>query len=453
MFFSKFPMKATFFILQLKLVNNILLFFCLVIFILCIIKYPTRRRVNNLETSGSLQFDGFQCLDILQTSHLNFKKGSGRAWFLKKTPRTLFFEDQNYIDVVMDRHLFHLFCAALNLEKSLDQVALWGPGWPGWNRSLTISENIQRRWPDNYFDLVITRHNPGAIGLKSVVYMTYRHECVYNEISFNQKERWYCTWSEGYSGKGRYPWLYFDIVLLTYKDDVLQLKKKYKGSLENNTFIQYWPHAALPGPFLKTIPNFSNFNDRPFDVCLIGCTDPILYPQRHMIKKWMDERIFHKAGLRAMTLPHFGYTELSTRAETISRNISAFNLEVQYANYVKFIGNCKSILVTRSIRNYDLRKYTEVAMGGTLMVGNVPLSTNFWDPFVVDVDKFLKTKDAKGVAYAIKRWLSPKMEDVRTSRLYEARTTGMKHRSFQQRWREIRNIYHRYKNGERGFFV
>lgn len=44
----------------------------------------------------------------------------------------------------------------------------------------------------------------------------------------------------------------------------------------------------------------------------------------------------------------------------------------QTINYANNLKNAKILLVTRSVRHYAVRKYTEGALAGCLLIGNIP---------------------------------------------------------------------------------
>jgi hypothetical protein len=374
---------------------------------------------------------------------------------MDKAVKTLFFEEWQYINSAMDRHYFHLFCAAYEAVDFTESVAIWGPGWPGWNNSVSVAANIERRWPKMKFDLIVTRHLPASIGIASAVYLTYRHECVYNEMSYDDERRWYCTWSEGPGGNFRYPWKYFNIVLLTYKSDLEDLKKKFdqQNKLEDiqRTLFHEWSHAVLPGSILNYWNEEQNYSNRPFDICLIGCTDEYLYPIRKKLSEWISKGHFEKLGLKAKTLRHFGYTDMMTAKERENLNITAENLEKQYIHYISFIRSCKAVFVTHSRRNLDLRKYTEIATAGSLMIGNTPKETRFWDPFVVDISEFLLRGNVDAIVRTVREWLSPAFSRRREEMMYTAQQRVLQYRTYQKKWKDITDIFRLYEGGSRGF--
>lgn len=410
--------------------------------------------------------------DVLRPIEENQKGGADPHddIFRRRSPRTLFYSDWQYIDTVMDRHLFHTYCGAFASTAFSEGIMMWGRGWPGWNDSLPAAENILWRTQGNPFDVIITKENPQALNITGVTYLTYRHECVYHEMHVDLDFRWRCSWYEEH-----HPWKHYDILILTYENDLLALYDKF-GDRKTGRFrdsedvlISHWPHSVLPGTYIQKLQDeddqrlegerngtFTSYLDnRPYDICLIGSTFEKLYPLRFTVSRWIEDGTFASYGLNAKQLRHFGYTELLSAQDRKSKGINATALEAQYRNYVNFLFQCKATIATRSKRDYDLRKYLEIAMAGSLLVGNVPSNSHAynWSGLVLDIEEEVANNKTKEAMEKIQLWLSPAHEKVTLQRIEEARLVAFSRGTAQRAWDLTEEAILTYKFGRRGFMV
>jgi hypothetical protein len=159
---------------------------------------------------------------------------------------------------------FHAYCGALDSRAlSNGRVAIWGPGWPGWNSSGTLVENIKARWPETFDLLVLDQYEPNEVSIPGVVYATLRDECVFHEMDDQEAEKWTCR----AHGKGPNPWKLYDIVLLKYKKDFTSLFQHSRMSdpeINNDkSLISLWHHGVLPGSYVRLLNSGTNHDINP----------------------------------------------------------------------------------------------------------------------------------------------------------------------------------------------
>lgn len=177
----------------------------------------------------------------------------------------------------------------------------------------------------------------------------------------------------------------------------------------------------------------------------------------------------------------------ASNEERASRGINATSLEQQYLAYVDFLHSCKLAFVTRSARNLEVgsttawqallpqrwfalppewaamplcrnamqvRKYSEAALSGALLLGDVPdnpHSRSLWAPLVVDVSDIMEAGDAEQLVRVIRHWLSDGMAVERDWRLQRALLAVAAQRTAQRGWERMVEAFHAYRGGSRGF--
>jgi hypothetical protein len=402
---------------------------------------------------------GLKCLDAVLAHHRSFRVREGHPASRHDNaclaPRTLFYIGWDYINTVMDRHFLYAYCAAWASCGHDDTcVALWGPGWPGWNASQTASENIASRWMTSFDMVILYVHEPSEVIVPGAVIATIREECVFHEIHHEENpDKWLCR-AYPHLPQGAMPWKNHDIVLLKYKKDFDALQQKLSTEDDEiNALIYLWHQAVPPERFVKEVAS-SRFEARPFDFCLIGYTDPYWYPLRAKVERWIADGVFAAHGIAAKQLSHFGYSDTWSKEALVEHGINYTTLETQYDNYVDFLFQCKSVLVTRSQRDYELKKYIETALAGALLIGNIPTryaDDPLFSSTVVDIHDAVSEDRTDDVVATIRSWLSENRSHERQARIEKASNLMLRYRTTQRAWESMQEAFHAYVAGRRGF--
>jgi hypothetical protein len=224
----------------------------------------------------------------------------------------------------------------------------------------------------------------------------------------------------------------------------------------DKSLISLWHHGVLPGSYVRLLNSGTNHEHRPFDLCLVGHTDKVFYPLRAKMEKWIKNGNFSTHGIISKQLDHFGYTEQLSAEEKVLQNISAAGLEIQYLDFITFLSKCKTAVASRSIRDYDLKKYIEFAMAGVLMIGDVPTEVpqkESWSKFVIDIHNIVMADQFEEVVGKIKLWLSDGCRSRRQQAILDAQTFMFSQRTAQHAWSIMREAYFLYKVGNRGFII
>lgn len=102
----------------------------------------------------------------------------------------------------------------------------------------------------------------------------------------------------------------------------------------------------------------------------------------------------------------------------------------------------------------QVRKYSEAALSGALLLGNVPdnpHSSAVWGPLVVDVSAAMEADDAEQLVGIVQHWLSDGVAAERDWRRQRGRLAALSQRTAQRGWERMVAAYHAYKSGARGF--
>ena len=122
------------------------------------------------------------------------------------------------------------------------------------------------------------------------------------------------------------------------------------------------------------------------------------------------------ASLYGPNLKDFKATSFQDASHQIFNQKKAIGhaaLDRQYLEYAHAISRAKIVLVSGSVNNYALRKYTEAAMAGALLIGDIPceraeefreyvveISRSDTDQKIAAVVEWWRTHDAERVARA-----------------------------------------------------
>jgi len=216
------------------------------------------------------------------------------------------------------------------------------------------------------------------------------------------------------------------------------------GDQSTDRLLVHLPHGIPQNTFfqgnINELPSPSH-SQRKIPVLLIGDTNKKLYPFRNRIAK-----LIKNGMIPGVIRSSIGYTEMWTSEERRKKNITSDTLDQQVEEYATAMRDAKIVICTRSTRGYSLRKYTEAAMSGALIVGNIPQSdrNQEFQQFVVEINEEDSNKE---IVNKIHWWLNNDKER-------EARATIGQLWSFNYTWeRTVPNMvraWQDFRSGLRG---
>lgn len=371
-------------------------------------------------------------------------------------------------ETFMDRGFFHQYRAALSLGFD---VVLWGKGFPHYNNELSLEKN---------FEVHFEQKN-------AKIFAIYEMGCECKLQTLSKKyitiNKWHECWGD-YCSRLAFR-LNISIMLHAYPNDMIfqsYISKSYKYS-HNQRIIEHSPNTALPQIFSQ-YPD----NERDIDLLLIGASSSATYPLRYKIQTLMNDTHHWKdhngKPLNVVVRKHPGYTEMGEQEymQAIAKNAPVPTHDMcdsqiaDYANQIKraskntfvlvicacyFAKLTKKVLVfsassfffvlieitviSSSYLKYQVKKYAEAAMAGTLLLGNTPSGLESqWGSFVVNVDNM---NDAQ-IVDTIKYWLNNDEERLKRARVGYAFVH--KYLTSQHQVSRMVGAVHRYSQGERG---
>ena len=194
-----------------------------------------------------------------------------------------------------------------------------------------------------------------------------------------------------------------DVFLMSYEKEFQKYTTKFISKNASKVII-HTPHPADPVLFHGDVQKM-----RPINVLLTGCIKGAVFDMKEMEKEKEKENNNIKSGstsektwiyplrqrlanilntntkLGAKFRPHPGYggtVPIGNRDYDRVRK----NREQQLKEYALELTSAKIVLVTRSHRDYALRKYTEAAFAGSLLVGDIPTEqVSLFSQFVVEI--------------------------------------------------------------------
>ena len=250
------------------------------------------------------------------------------------------------------------------------ELVLSGPGWPDYDLSRPVRENLERLMPDA--DLVLWYKPLGAQDVPALV--RPRELKVPACLRFN--EAW---WPRRQAMKeviasGT------ELVICHHANDVPRFRR-FRGW---QPLVRHIPHCAERSVFA---PAALAQPQRPIPVLLTGKIQKRTYPLRYRL-----ERLIRSGRVPGEVRAHPSY-DMETEAEALA----------QVQAYADHLGRAKIVVVDSSRYRYPLSKYTEAAMAGALVLGDVPESPppGFAD-FVVPIDR--RASDRK-IVETVSGWL------------------------------------------------
>ena len=214
-----------------------------------------------------------------------------------------------------------------------------GPGWPDYNQHVTVQKNLDNIFPDA--NLVLW-HKP--LGSDSTPSLGSPHQLkVPTCIRFN--EAWWPrqkALNEVLSAGSK-------LVICHHANDIPRFNSRHAKELT----IRHIPLCAEKSIFAKAaLPD----EKRDIPVLLTGFIHKRVYPIRYRMQKLIQANRF-PGKIRQ----HPSY-EMKDEAATIR----------QVHEYAEQLGRAKIVLVDSSRYKYPLAKYTEAAMAGALVLGDLP---------------------------------------------------------------------------------
>ena len=246
----------------------------------------------------------------------------------------LFLVSRYYYEQKMSRCRFHQMAAVGRYEGV--QVTVWGTGFPHYDDTAPLYENIKRQFGATAVDLVHV-YKPGdhrAVAAcplpKSIDYNEAWHrqatikEVVHNDIRF---------------------------VVFHHANDLAALQTRTRFS--RGRLLVHIPHCAERSIFE---PLALPWQDRTVPVLLTGALGSKFYPLRTRCAELM-----RTGRLPGEIRPHPGYRTAATE-----------QTRDQFVDYAQHLGRSRIALVFGIKFDYALAKYPEAAMAGCLLIGDVP---------------------------------------------------------------------------------
>jgi hypothetical protein len=203
-----------------------------------------------------------------------------------------------------------------------------------------------------------------------------------------------------------------DVFLFAYSHEM----SMYKEFAKDRVLI-HGPQCA--SPYLFFAPARSG-PVRTIDVLLSGFSEGVvksfekngkawtqkkhdLYPFRKKLVLLAQTSYFEdNFGFQITVRAHPGYGNCSTSIECRASKRSKKGSEEQLWSYSQDLKRAKIVIVTRSSRNYSLRKYVEASMAGALLVGNIPENDEQYRAFMVEINEHSTNHH---IGSTIKYWL------------------------------------------------
>ena len=187
-----------------------------------------------------------------------------------------------------------------------------------------------------------------------------------------------------------------DVFLFSY---LKEMNAASTQSLAKKKVFVHTPQPADPELFGGIELERQSHARRPIDVLLTGCVDGFedniggttgsglgwLYPFRQRLMRLIKSG--RMPGSNNKVRVHPGYNALGGGADAVQNleNATRRGLE-QLWGYASQLKQAKIVLVTKSARDYALRKYTEAAFSGALLIGDIPTERRaLWQRIVVRI--------------------------------------------------------------------
>eukprot|EP00727_Mastigamoeba_balamuthi_P000006 m51a1_g10001 hypothetical protein (437) ;mRNA; r:76748-78238 len=349
--------------------------------------------------------------------------------------RVLFTCDWDYYITCVSRWFIHLY--EQMAETPGVEARLWGPGFPGWDHSRPLLDNVRAGGmgggafePDFVFRLhfyhnrtYAERYRIGSadeFGARSAgdppVALWY-HECVaFEKLPTASRELVF-----------ECPPLNADVMFFAYANH-----------------MAYYPHLA-PGRLLvhqplvahaKMLANSDPASERQIDVLLVGAIGKQWYELRPKYHRLI------KRGLmpgKAKWYKHPPYYLPETGSAPSLADAEA-------RKFVELLEDAKIVLTDSSKRKYAVRKYMEIAAAGALIIGDIPGEREEeFRRFVVELQPN-STDDE--IVSTVRWWLEHKEERLRRAAI--GQKIVLEHYTTRHAAANVLDAMRRYKSGDRG---
>ena len=345
--------------------------------------------INNL--FGNIHIDEY----IVDIDHYYWLTYERQSIFCDNTPnvKILFLTTKHYHDTYMDRHFFWDHAAAKRHPCVIDAV-LWGPGFYGYDESISLKNNIQKIYGNfNYFEIIHpwiwTPHIEIEIHQLSKLGIT---------IIQRESECWNLDGGGCMSSAIRWN---SSIVSMDYAYEIFNyMNYTYRRVLVHS------PNVADPYIFLGEIDDIN----RDIDILIVGYVHDNVYPTRSRFLKLVDSN-----RLNAVVLPHPDYYNRWPIEKLKKFNITHTSCEKQVLLYSSYLKRAKIVLTGSSRYKYGLQKYSEIPLAGALMIGDVPNERQLdFRSFMVE----LTPNDSdEYILKTIKWWLHHPVERLERTRM------------------------------------
>eukprot|EP00944_MAST-04C_sp_MAST-4C-sp1_P002707 g2707.t1 len=213
-----------------------------------------------------------------------------------------------------------------------------------------------------------------------------------------------------------------DVFLFAYEQET----KLYHNYVDGQRVLIHAPQAASPRLYFKSLT--ANLeDDRRIDILLTGYTKGFMsdtstgastpiYPLRLKMERLAlhlnsnSKKNSYDFPYQITLRQHPGYGNCSTLSKCYESQRTKIRSEEQLWDYSKQLQNTKIAIVTKSMRDYSLRKYVECAMAGALIVGDVPSHEPSFKKFVVEIHE---SNTEAEILNVLKYWL---FEDKKRTR-------------------------------------
>jgi len=240
---------------------------------------------------------------------------------------------------------------AANMDPHI-KAFLWGEGFPGYNSKLSFRENVQNKFPNIKFDIVFIQTPPKYRfsdkvyeGLKEMsddgTAVIFRfHECRYG----------ICEPHIHNTGAS--------IALFAYARDI----QLYPHLTEDILMVHlsHVVHAPL-------FNNISHLSPKRTTAVLLTGRLASAYPFRTRLYQLIESGKIKGAKARK----HPTYTMVEGKISSVQK------IESQERDYIRSLESAQIVFVTASRSHLRLIKYGETAAAGALIVGDIPLGSEY----------------------------------------------------------------------------
>eukprot|EP01112_Ceratiomyxa_fruticulosa_P002803 TRINITY_DN1303_c0_g1_i1.p1 TRINITY_DN1303_c0_g1~~TRINITY_DN1303_c0_g1_i1.p1 ORF type:complete len:451 (-),score=48.18 TRINITY_DN1303_c0_g1_i1:95-1447(-) len=336
--------------------------------------------------------------------------------------RVLFLTTKLTFDVMMDRHYYFMFDAAIR-HQFVDAV-MWGKGFSEWDPYLSAEQNIITTYGRNHFHIIqlwggYTENE--ILMLSQLAPISYRFGC---DCWDNKCSQDLTNWN-------------ISIAQFCYAQEMSMY-----SSLSHRRVFVHSPNSADPKIFYPGYMTQPLKRDIP--ILLIGALSKDIFPMRERLKDMIEDGLFPGAVIRE----HPGYTEYLTEEEAKQKEVDVLWHANQYEEYASQLMRAKITLVTSSIYRYALQKFSEAAMAGSLILGEIPLERE--DEFKKYVVPLLPTDSDEDIVKKVNYWLEHDTE--RETRAKIGQKINLNHYTWKNNVRILIEAYRKFRRKEFGLW-